>query len=132
MASATELVIAFGNGSGGSFKFALHGLVDIRLAMIILGGSLFEFSLGLWVLLMLNPSLLRWSWCHNGHRAFQPGANGASIYGSVGAYWKLGESTSKMLSSTSFAIMIFRTCGWCIYSASVDVGRPQGRAPARS
>ena len=37
MASATELVIAFVMGLGGSLKYAMHGLVDIRLAMIILG-----------------------------------------------------------------------------------------------
>lgn len=46
MASATELVIAFVMGLGGSFKYALHGFVDIRLAMIILAGSLFGVQLG--------------------------------------------------------------------------------------
>ncbi|MBI5199747.1 MAG: sulfite exporter TauE/SafE family protein, partial [Nitrospirae bacterium] len=46
MASATELVIAFVMGLGGSFKYALSGLVDIRLAMIILAGSLFGIQLG--------------------------------------------------------------------------------------
>ena len=33
-------------GLGGSFKYALHGMVDIRLAMIILAGSLFGIQLG--------------------------------------------------------------------------------------
>lgn len=47
MASATELVIAFVMGLGGSLKYALSGLVDIRLAMIILAGSLFGIQLGL-------------------------------------------------------------------------------------
>jgi uncharacterized membrane protein YfcA len=46
MASATELVIAFVMGLGGSFKYAMSGLVDIRLAMVILGGSLFGIQLG--------------------------------------------------------------------------------------
>ncbi|OGW39210.1 MAG: hypothetical protein A2Y97_10005, partial [Nitrospirae bacterium RBG_13_39_12] len=46
MASATELVVAFVMGLGGSFKYALHGLVDIRLAAIILAGSLFGIQLG--------------------------------------------------------------------------------------
>lgn len=46
MASATELVIAFIMGLGGSFKYALSGLVDIRLSMIILAGSLFGIQLG--------------------------------------------------------------------------------------
>jgi uncharacterized protein len=46
MASATELVIAFIMGMGGSIKFAWSGLVDIRLAMILLAGSLFGLQLG--------------------------------------------------------------------------------------
>jgi uncharacterized protein len=46
IASATELVIAFIMGLGGSIKFAWSGLVDIRLAMIILAGSLFGIQLG--------------------------------------------------------------------------------------
>ncbi|MBF0399907.1 MAG: sulfite exporter TauE/SafE family protein [Magnetococcales bacterium] len=46
MASATELVIAFVMGVGGTIKFAWNGYVDVRLAMIILGGSLFGIQLG--------------------------------------------------------------------------------------
>ncbi|MFQ5933658.1 MAG: sulfite exporter TauE/SafE family protein [Dehalococcoidia bacterium] len=46
MASATELVIAFVMGMGGSVKFAWSGFVDIRLAMVILAGSLFGIQLG--------------------------------------------------------------------------------------
>ncbi len=46
MASATELVIAFVMGLGGTIKFAWDGYVDIRLAMIILAGSLFGIQVG--------------------------------------------------------------------------------------
>ena len=46
IASATELVIAFVMGLGGTIKYAWGGFVDIRLAMIILGGSLFGIQLG--------------------------------------------------------------------------------------
>jgi len=46
MATATELVIAFIMGMGGSINFAWSGFVDIRLAMIILAGSLFGIQLG--------------------------------------------------------------------------------------
>lgn len=45
-ASATELVIAFVMGTGGSFFYAWEGFVDIRLAMIILAGSLFGIQIG--------------------------------------------------------------------------------------
>jgi len=46
MASATELVIAFVMGMGGTIKYAWSGFVDVRLAMVILAGSLFGIQLG--------------------------------------------------------------------------------------
>ncbi|MEK7207540.1 MAG: sulfite exporter TauE/SafE family protein [Pseudomonadota bacterium] len=46
MATATELVIAFVMGTGGSLLYAWDGFVDIRLAMIILAGSLFGIQIG--------------------------------------------------------------------------------------
>lgn len=46
MATATELVVAFIMGLGGSLMYAWDGFVDIRLAMIILAGSLFGVQIG--------------------------------------------------------------------------------------
>jgi uncharacterized membrane protein YfcA len=46
MASATELVIAFIMGLGGTVLYGLEGVVDVRLAMLILLGSLFGIQLG--------------------------------------------------------------------------------------
>jgi uncharacterized protein len=46
MATATELVVAFVMGAGGSMLFAWDGFVDIRLSMIILAGSLFGLQVG--------------------------------------------------------------------------------------
>lgn len=46
MATATELVVAFVMGMGGSLMYAWEGFVDIRLAMIILAGSLFGVQIG--------------------------------------------------------------------------------------
>ena len=46
MASATELVIAFVMGAGGTMLYSMDGVVDIRLAMIILAGSLFGIQIG--------------------------------------------------------------------------------------
>ena len=45
-ATATELVIAFVMGFGGTIFYAWDGVVDVRLAMIILMGSLFGVQLG--------------------------------------------------------------------------------------
>ncbi|GFK94596.1 hypothetical protein NNJEOMEG_02443 [Fundidesulfovibrio magnetotacticus] len=46
VASATELVIAFVMGLAGSVNWALQGMVDIRLTLIILAGSLLGVQLG--------------------------------------------------------------------------------------
>lgn len=46
MASATELVIAFVMGLGGTIFYGLEGVVDIRMAMLILLGSLFGIQIG--------------------------------------------------------------------------------------
>lgn len=46
VSSATELVIAFVMGFGGTVKWAIGGMVDIRLTLIILAGSLLGVQLG--------------------------------------------------------------------------------------
>ncbi len=46
IASASELVIAFVMGLAGSVNWAMHGMVDIRLVLIILTGSLMGVQLG--------------------------------------------------------------------------------------
>ncbi len=46
VASATELVVAFVMGFAGSVNWGIHGLIDIRLTVIILAGSLFGVQLG--------------------------------------------------------------------------------------
>jgi uncharacterized membrane protein YfcA len=46
VSSATELVIAFVMGFFGTIKWAMHGMVDIRLTLIILAGSLLGVQLG--------------------------------------------------------------------------------------
>lgn len=46
VSSATELVVAFVMGLGGTVNWAFHGMVDIRLTLIILAGSLFGVQLG--------------------------------------------------------------------------------------
>jgi len=46
MASATELVIAFVMGLGGTVLYGLEGFVDVRMSALILFGSLFGIQLG--------------------------------------------------------------------------------------
>lgn len=59
VASATELVVAFVMGLGGTFKFALGGFVDIRLAMLILLGSLFGVQLGAIGTTFVKPFMIK-------------------------------------------------------------------------
>lgn len=108
MASATELVIAFVMGLGGSFKYAMHGLVDIRLAMIILAGSLFGIQLGAIGTTYVKPFIIK---VVMGVIMvivlFSRGLMVPVYLSQLGLIQTLGEGTVKVLKSTSFAIMIF-------------------------
>ncbi len=107
MASATELVIAFVMGLGGSFKYAMHGLVDIRLAMIILGGSLFGIQLGAIGTTYVKPFMIK---VVMGVIMvivlFSRGLMVPVYLSQLGLIQTLDVSTVKLLKSTSFAIMI--------------------------
>ena len=108
MASATELVIAFVMGLGGSLKYALHGLVDIRLAMIILAGSLFGIQLGAIGTTYVKPFMIK---VVMGIIMvivlFSRGLMVPVYMSQLGLIHTLGETTVKALKSTSFAIMAF-------------------------
>jgi hypothetical protein len=108
MASATELVIAFVMGLGGSFKYALHGMVDIRLAMIILGGSLFGIQLGAMGTTYVKPFMIKVVMGLIMVIVLFSRALMVPVYLSqLGLITQLTEQTTKILKSTSFAIMIF-------------------------
>jgi uncharacterized membrane protein YfcA len=108
MASATELVIAFVMGLGGSLKYAMHGLVDIRLAMIILGGSLFGIQLGAIGTTYVKPFMIK---VVMGTIMvivlFSRGLMVPVYLSQLGLIGKLSDSMVKLLKTTSFAIMIF-------------------------
>ncbi|HYA86172.1 MAG TPA: sulfite exporter TauE/SafE family protein [Nitrospirota bacterium] len=108
MASATELVIAFVMGLGGSLKYAMHGLVDIRLAMIILAGSLFGIQLGAIGTTYVKPFMIK---VVMGTIMvivlFSRGLMVPVYLSQLGLIDKLGEGTVSVLKNTSFAIMVF-------------------------
>jgi uncharacterized protein len=108
MASATELVIAFVMGLGGSLKYALHGMVDIRLAMIILAGSLFGIQLGAIGTTYVKPFMIK---VVMGLIMvivlFSRGLMVPVYLSQLGVIDKLGDSSVKLLKNSSFAIMIF-------------------------
>lgn len=108
MASASELVVAFVMGLGGSFKYALHGLVDIRLSLIILGGSLFGIQLGAMGTTYVKPFMIKMVMgVIMVIVLFSRGLMVPVYMSQLGIIGTLGESTVKILKSTSFAIMAF-------------------------
>jgi uncharacterized membrane protein YfcA len=107
MASATELVIAFVMGLGGSFKYAMHGLVDIRLAMIILAGSLFGIQLGAMGTTYVKPFMIKMVMGVIMVIVLFSRALMIPVYLSqLGLIGKIGDMPVKLLKNTSFGIMI--------------------------
>src|SRR3989338_10285013 len=106
MASATELVIAFVMGLGGSFKYAMSGLVDIRLAMVILAGSLFGIQLGAIGTTYVKPFMIKMVMGVIMVIVLFSRALMVPVYLSqLGIIQTISEGTVKVLKTTSFAIM---------------------------
>jgi uncharacterized protein len=107
MGSATELVIAFVMGLGGSFKYAMHGLVDIRLSMLILAGSLFGIQLGAIGTTYVKPFMIKLVMgLIMVIVLFSRGLMIPVYLAQLNLIQPLGEGTVKILSTTSFIIMI--------------------------
>ena len=133
MASATELVIAFVMGLGGSFKYAMHGLVDIRLAMIILAGSLFGIQLGAIGTTYVKPFMIK---VVMGVIMvivlFSRGLMVPVYLSQLGLIQTLGAGTIKILKNTSFAIMALALLlGASIVLGSMFKGRRAAREAAQ-
>ncbi|TAK50556.1 MAG: permease [Betaproteobacteria bacterium] len=108
MASATELVIAFVMGLGGTIKFAWSGLVDIRLAMIILAGSLFGIQLGAIGTTYVKPHMIKVVMGTIMVLVLVSRALVIPVYLSeLELIGTLGGGTVKALNSVSFGIMAF-------------------------
>jgi uncharacterized membrane protein YfcA len=94
-------------GLGGSLKYALSGLVDIRLAMIILAGSLFGIQLGAIGTTYVKPFMIK---VVMGVIMvivlFSRGLMVPVYLSQLGLIQTLSDGTMKVLKTTSFAIMI--------------------------
>ena len=125
MASATELVVAFVMGLGGSFKYAMSGLVDIRLAMIILGGSLFGIQLGAMGTTYVKPFMIKMVMgIIMVIVLFSRGLMIPVYLSKLGLIETIGETTVKVLKTTSFSIMIFALgSGAFIILRAIWIGR---------
>jgi uncharacterized protein len=108
MGSATELVVAFVMGLGGSFKYALHGFVDFRLTAIILAGSLFGIQLGAMGTTYVKPYMIKFVMGVIMVTVLLSRALMIPVYLSkLGLIATLSEITVAVLKNTSFAIMVF-------------------------
>jgi uncharacterized membrane protein YfcA len=106
MASASELVVAFVMGLGGSFKYAMSGLVDIRLAMIILAGSLFGIQLGAIGTTYVKPFMIKLVMgVIMVIVLFSRGLMIPVYLSKLGLIQTLNDTTIKLLKNTSFIIM---------------------------
>jgi hypothetical protein len=107
MASATELVIAFVMGLGGTIKFAWSGYVDIRLAMIILAGSLFGIQLGAIGTTYVRPYMIKVVMGVIMTTVLVSRAFLVPVYLSqLGLISPLGETAVAVLKNVSFGIMV--------------------------
>lgn len=107
MASATELVIAFVMGVGGTIKFAWGGFVDIRLAMIILAGSLFGIQIGAIGTTYVKPFMIKVVMGVIMVTVLFSRAFVIPVYLSqLGLIEPMTEATTKLLKNISFSIMI--------------------------
>jgi uncharacterized membrane protein YfcA len=125
MASATELVIAFVMGLGGSLKYAMHGMVDIRLAMIILAGSLFGIQLGAIGTTYVKPFMIK---VVMGLIMvivlFSRGLMVPVYMSQLGLIGKIDATTTSVLKNVSFGIMLFALAlGAFIVLKAMWVGR---------
>ncbi len=108
MASATELVVAFVMGLGGTIKFAWSGFVDIRLAMIILAGSLFGVQLGAIGTTYVKPYMIKLVMGLIMIIVLFSRALMVPVYLSqLEMIATLDKGLEHILSNTSFAIMVF-------------------------
>ena len=108
MGSATELVVAFVMGLGGSFKYALHGFVDFRLTAIILAGSLFGIQLGAMGTTYVKPYMIKFVMGVIMVTVLFSRALMIPVYlAQLGVIAEMSETMVKVLKSTSVAIMAF-------------------------
>ena len=108
IASASELVIAFVMGLGGSINWAMHGMMDIRLVLIILAGSLAGVQLGAIGTTYVKEYMIKLVMCdnHDHSRREQGACNPRYLY-KLGVI-SIGQNTVAVLGTISFLINVLR------------------------
>jgi uncharacterized membrane protein YfcA len=133
VASATELVVAFVMGLGGTVKYALHGLVDIRLAMIILAASLFGVQLGAIGTTYVKPYVIKLVMAVIMLIVAFSRCLMIPVYLGQLGHWRLGVGTMRTLETASFALMVFALLvGAAMILGAMARGRRDHRLAARA
>jgi uncharacterized membrane protein YfcA len=129
ISSATELVIAFIMGFGGSVKWAMHGMVDIRLTLIILAGSLLGVQLGAIGTTYVKEHMIKVVMGTIMLIVAVSRALAVPKYLEQLGLVSLSESSIKIMDITSFVIMVLAlSIGAIIILGSMWKGRPQTSA----
>ena len=135
IASATELVIAFVMGLGGTIKYAMHGLIDIRLTLILLAGSLFGVQLGAIGTTYVRPVVIKIVMAAIMLIVALSRALVVPVYLAELRVTDLHSATATVLRNMSFALMVaaLATGGLIIIGAMLrgqhaEVERPNPRA----
>jgi uncharacterized protein len=133
IATATELVIAFVMGVGGTIKFALHGLVDIRLALILLAGSLFGIQLGVIGTTYVKPFMIKVVMAAIMLIVAVSRGLVVPVYLTQLGRMDLAPQTMAWLETVSFALLVLALCvgGIIIIGAMLRGYRAQGAPAAR-
>jgi hypothetical protein len=106
VASATELVIAFVMGLGGTINFAMSGFVDIRLAMLILLASLFGIQLGAIGTTYVRPYMIKVVMATIMLIVAVSRAIVVPVYLAQLGYMALDAATADILKKVSFVFMV--------------------------
>jgi hypothetical protein len=132
VASATELVIAFVMGFGGTIKYSLHGLVDIRLALILLAGSLFGVQLGAIGTTFVKPYLIKVVMAAIMLIVAVSRALVVPVYLTQLGKMSLAPHTMAWLQTSSFLFLLLALCtGGVIIITTMLRGHRAGAAPLR-
>jgi hypothetical protein len=132
VASATELVIAFVMGFGGTIKYALHGLVDIRLAMILLAGSLFGIQLGVIGTTYVKPFMIKVVMAAIMLIVAVSRGLAVPVYLTQLGSLDLAPRTMSLLQTASFAFLVLALCtGGIIIIAAMLRGHRQEPMPLK-
>ncbi len=118
VASATELVIAFVMGLFGTLNYAMSGHVDIRLAMLILLGSLFGIQLGAIGTTYVRPHMIKLVTATIMLIVALSRALVVPVYLSQLGRMEVSESGIRLLNGASFAFMV----GALVVGAVIIVG----------